>query len=266
MSVLGAQRGVVTQPRVVRSEWTELWSLRSTWVTLGTAAVITVGMATAFGFAHRSAVRSGEEAAGAAQAVDVTFLGLDRLGLVLGVFGVLQATGEHGSGLIRASLTAVPRRCPLLVGKAVVLIAVVTPLGLVVCLVSFVVVQNVLGDDAVALTDDGVAPAVLGAAAYPLAATLLGLGVGTGFRHTAGAITMFAAAFLVIPAALSQSVEDATLKYTPVAAAQSLYAVTTDGGPIELLGPAAGAVVLAAWVAVAVALAAGGAVLVRRDA
>ncbi|SHM44230.1 hypothetical protein [Cryptosporangium aurantiacum] len=259
---------VVTQRRVVRSEWTKLWSLRSTWVTLGTASVLTVALATAFGYAYRSALRSGEETAGAAEAVDVTFLGLDLLALVLGVFGVLQATGEHGSGLIRASLTAVPRRWPLLVGKATVLVAVLAPLGLLVCLASFVVVQGILRDDAAALTDDGVARAVLGAAVYPLAAALLGLGIGTALRHTAGAITVFVAAFLVIPAvlpaALPTSVEDATLKYTPVAAAQSLYAVSTDRVPIELLAPAAGAVVLAAWVAVT--LVAGGAVLVRRDA
>jgi hypothetical protein len=63
------------------------------------------------------------------QAVGETLFAVDAVALVLGVLGVLLVTGEYGSGSIRASLTAVPRRLPVLATKALVLVAVAAPLG-----------------------------------------------------------------------------------------------------------------------------------------
>ncbi|GAA0275057.1 hypothetical protein GCM10009539_73520 [Cryptosporangium japonicum] len=51
---------------------------------------------------------------------------------------------------------------------------------------------------------------------------------------------------------------------TITAAAQALYTESRDSGPIHLLSPSAGAVVLSLWVAGLLAV--GGAVLLRRDA
>jgi hypothetical protein len=199
-----------------------------------------------------------------AEGLDVAFLALDLYALVIGVFGVLQMTGEHGSGMIRASLAAVPRRLPLLWAKALVLVAVTGVLSLVVCFASFLVSQSFAGSHGAALSDPGVPRAILGAAAYPVAMGLLGLGLGAILRHTATAITVFVAALLVVPgllpAALSQSVEDEVMKYVPVVAGQAMYALE-PGGPFELLPPGAGGAVLAAYV---VAVLAGGAALLRR--
>src|SRR5688572_20199030 len=91
----------VTFPRVVRAEWGKLWALRSTWMVFAVVAVLAVGLAAAIG-ATRAA--TGPADPGGA------FLAVDVLSIVLGVFGILMVTGEYGSGLVRATFAAVPRR------------------------------------------------------------------------------------------------------------------------------------------------------------
>ncbi|MFG1927854.1 ABC transporter permease subunit [Cryptosporangium sp. NPDC048952] len=249
----------VTMSRVIGSEWTKLRSLRSNWITLGVATALTLGLATAFGYSFNQDVDAGDATASVANAVNVSYIGLDLLALILGVVGVLQISGEYGSGLIRASATAVPRRWPLLAAKASALLGLVIPVVIVVSVGSFLVVQAMLGDAGAGLGDAGVARAVVGATAYPIAVLLIGLSIGALVRHTAAAITVYVTALLVLPAllpaALPERIEDATVKYTPVAAAQSLYTLDPAGAPVELLTPAAGALVLTAWVAALAALA-----------
>jgi ABC-2 type transport system permease protein len=257
----------VTLGRVVRSEWTKLRSLRSTWITLGAAALLTVGLSGAFGYGYNGAIQAGEVQPTTAEGLDVAFLALDLYALVIGVFGILQLSGEYGSGMIRASLAAVPRRLPLLWAKALLLLVVSGVLSLVVCLASFLVSQAFAGGHGAALSDPGVPRAILGAAAYPVAMTLLGLGLGVILRHTATAITAFVAALLVVPAllpaALSKAAEDTVMPYVPVLAAQAMYELEADG-PFKLLSAGAGGAVVAAYVVVV--LAGGAALLRRRDA
>jgi ABC-type transport system involved in multi-copper enzyme maturation permease subunit len=258
----------VTLGRVVRSELTKLRSLRSTWIVLSVAVVVTVGLAGAFGVGYGQRVRAGELAGTPADAVDATFIGLDLLSLILGVFGVLQMSGEYGSGLIRASFAAVPRRWPLIAAKALVLLVVLGPVSLLATTTSFLVCQAFAGDAGASLGDPGVLRAVLGAAAYPVATALVGLGVGALLRHTAAAVAVFVAGYLVLPAllpsALPQHVRDHTLQYLPIAAGQAIYAMDAHGEPVRLLSPGAGAVVLAAWVLAILACSA--LILNRRDA
>jgi ABC-2 type transport system permease protein len=254
----------VTLGRVIRSEWTKLRTLRSTWITLGAAALLTVGLSGAFGYGYNGAIQAGEVQPTTAEGLDVAFLALDLYALVIGVFGILQMSGEYGSGMIRASLAAVPRRLPLLWAKALVLVAVTGVLSLLVCLASFLVSQAFAGSHGAALGDPGVARVILGAAAYPVAMGLLGLGLGAILRHTATAITMFVAALLLVPAmleaALSKSMEDTVMPYVPVVAGQAMYALEPNG-PFKMLTAGAGGAVLAAYV---FAVFAGGTALLRR--
>jgi ABC-2 type transport system permease protein len=257
----------VTLRRVVRSEWTKLRSLRSTWITLGAGALLTVGLSAAFGYGYHGAIQAGEVQPTTAEGVGAAFLALDLYALVIGVFGVLQMSGEYGSGMIRASLAAVPQRLPVLWAKALVLVVVTGVLSLVVCLASFLVSQSFAGSHGAALGDPGVPRAILGAAAYPVAMGLLGLGLGTIVRHTATALTVFVAALLIVPAlleaALSKSLEDKVIPYVPVVAGQAMYALG-PGGPFKMLSAGAGGAVLAAYL---IAILAGGAALLwRRDA
>jgi hypothetical protein len=236
----------VTFARVARAEWTKIVALRSTWILLAFTAVLTIGAAAAVG----------------ARASGSAFLGMDLTSLIIGVFGIVLITGEYGSGLIRATFAAVPRRLPVLSAKAVVLAAATVPVMAVVS-VSAIAVYRALapsGDTA------GLLRATVGATAAPVLLGLLGLGVGALIRHTAAAITAYILSMLVLPALLGAALPgasgDQVVRFVPVAAAQALYTLG-DGNPVRMLAPGPAALVLIAWVVLA--LAAGGATLWRRD-
>ncbi len=258
----------VTLPRVVHAEWTKLRSLRSTWIVLVSTAVSVVGLAGASGWAQHRAISTGARPPTTAGAVGGALLGIDLLSLVIGVFGVLLMTGEYGSGLIRATLAAVPRRLPVLWAKAVVLAVATAPVMVAACAAAVLVNGAFLGRYGASLGEPGVLRAVLGAAAAAVATGLLGLGVGAMLRHTAGAITTLVAAILVVPAlmpaVLPESARNTVLPYVPTAASQALYTIGPGHNPFRVLPPAGAAAVLAAWIVVV--LAGGAAGLQRRDA
>jgi len=240
---------MITFPRVVRAEWTKLAALRSTWIVLATVIVLTVGVAGAAGH-HARATRLGD-----------AFLGVDVFSLLLGVFGIMMITGEYGSGLIRATFTAVPGRVPVLAAKAVVLLLVALPV-MAVTTAGALMADRLLGGTP--LPDTGVLRATAGATAAPIGLALLGLGLGALVRHTAAAITLYVLSMLVLPALLAAALPDRlgehVVRFVPVAAAQGMYAV---GNPFRMLAPGPAALVLLAWVAAA--LTAGGVMLWRRD-
>lgn len=247
----------LTFPRVVRSEWTKLVSLRSSWIALGGVSVLFVGVATIIGLNNRGR----PEPPPVNEVVGGGFL---ALALAMGVFGLLTITGEHQSGLIRATLVAVPRQLPVLWAKAVVLVAVTVPAMLVAQFGSFLANQA-FADAPVSLGDPGIVLANTGAAAAGVAAGLIGLAIGTIVRGTAAAIVTFVVGLVLLPqvllGALPPSMRDALLPFLPTLALQSLFDVD---GTTPVLHAGAGSVVVAAWV---ILLFAGGAfVLRRRDA
>ena len=89
----------VTWPRVLRSEWCKLWSLRSTWYTLGLTVVLVLALGIAAGSAGAGA--SGDP-------VDAALFGINFAQLLLPVLGALTAAGEHATGTVRATMAAVP--------------------------------------------------------------------------------------------------------------------------------------------------------------
>src|SRR5215469_12796035 len=103
----------------VRMEWIKLISLRSTIGALlfGVAAMTGIGIAAGFNTKNPHG--------------DVTnniLVGIALGQVVFGVLGVLTMTSEYSSGMIRATLAAIPRRPLLLAAKATVfgLLALVT--------------------------------------------------------------------------------------------------------------------------------------------
>ncbi|MFI5912229.1 hypothetical protein [Dactylosporangium sp. NPDC051541] len=241
--------------RIVHAEWGKFWALRSTWLVFTVVGVLAIGLAAAIG-------ASAEE-----HKPEQAFLAIDVFSIVLGVFGMVMVTGEYGSGLIRATFAAVPRRLPVLWAKALVLAAAAAPLMLVVCAASLLAEYAFTpAVDRFSLSDDGLVRATLGAAAAPVALALLGLGIGALLRHTAAAITVYVLSMLVLPALLGAvlpaDVADDVVRFVPVAAAQAMYALP-GGEASRFLSPGPAALVLAAWVVTV--LAAGGAALRRRD-
>lgn len=255
----------LTFRRILRAEWTKLAGLRSTWILLAAVAAVTVALAGGIGWATRRAagttITTGTVAAHA-------FQGIDLFALVLGVIGIVSITGEYGSGAIRATLTAVPRRLPVLWAKTLVLVAAAAPVMIASCVAAVYVAQAATPASArIGLGDGTLLRATLGAAAAPLVMAVLGVALGAMLRHTAGAITTFVVVMLLVPAllpaALPGSAGDRVMPYVPVAADQALYTLSA-GNPFRLLSPASALVALAGWMLVALAGAA--AVLHRRDA
>ena len=179
-------------PQALRAEWTKLISLRSTKWTL---AISTVGaLLVTFLSAHSVLHKPG----GWYHGFDPTnqvLAGLAVFALALGVLGVLAMTGEYGTGTIRSSLAAMPRRDTLMAAKVIVVGALTFVVGEVAAFATFFFGQAILssgGAPTAALGQPGVLRAVTLTGAFLSLFALLGLGLGIVIRHTAGAIAAFA--------------------------------------------------------------------------
>lgn len=263
----GAARRVrVSQARVLLSEWTKFRSLRSTAWTMLVTVVLTIGLGAAISAGR--AARWAQTNPAERLRFDPTITSLSGVflaQLAIGVLGVLVITGEYSTGQIRSSLTAVPRRLPVLWAKAMTFGVVSLAVTTLTCLAAFALGQRLLASTghATALGDPGVTRAVFGAALYLTVVGLLGLGLGALLRNTAGAISALVALLLVVPilANFLPSNWQAMAKYLPSNAGQSILAVRPDP---TALSPWIGMAVFAGYAVVV--LAAGAVLLVRRDA
>ena len=105
----------VTQGRVLLSEFTKFRSLRSTMWTLLAAVVLMIGLGAVFSAVTASQYRTFNWAQRAAfNPVTTSLNGVIFAVVAFGVLGVLLIGGEYSTGMIRSSLTAVPRRLPVL--------------------------------------------------------------------------------------------------------------------------------------------------------
>src|SRR5215831_21395782 len=119
------------------SEWTKIRSVRSTLWTLVTFAVVSLGLTGLLTWLTLNALNNGRNGARSSGIVTdpVSFIlgtGLGLGQLAICVLGVLVITAEYSSGTIRASLLAIPRRYPMMLGKALVFAVLVFVVGEVV--------------------------------------------------------------------------------------------------------------------------------------
>jgi len=120
---------------------------------------------------------------------------------VVAVLGVLIVTGEYSTGMIRSTLTAVPKRLPALWAKALVLTAVTTTTTAAVAVaLSWVVALPTLHahDTALDLRDPQTQRILLGGVLYLAAVSLLAFAVGAIVRHSAGALATVLGLRLVV--------------------------------------------------------------------
>jgi ABC-type transport system involved in multi-copper enzyme maturation permease subunit len=189
----------------VHAEWIKLRSVRSTYLIM----LCAIGLGLGLGFldttsvAHHWATMSAQDRAGFDPVGD-SFTGLVFAQLAFGVLGVLAVSTEYGTGMIRTTLTAVPRRGTVFAAKAFVVGALSLVLGEAFAFGTFLLGQAMLAADHldVSLADPQVLRAVASAGLYLCVVALVGYGVGALLRHTAGAVSvMFGAIFLAWPAA-----------------------------------------------------------------
>ncbi|MFJ5995574.1 ABC transporter permease [Streptomyces sp. NPDC092370] len=249
----------VTPARVLRSEWHKFWTLRSTWITLAVTSALTAAMGAGLGAAYDG---TGE---GGMDTVVFVLLGTQFAQINLGVLGILATAGEYSTGQIRATMTAVPHRLPVLWSKAAVLAAVALPLTLATNLLTFPLAQSFLSgtDQAASLGDLGVLRALAGNAAGLTLLAVLALGIGALLRSVPVAIGAFIGLVMILPevlAMLPYTVVDDAVRYFP---GKALEALTTAQPLPGAASPGAALLAMVLWTTTVLAMAA--LVLRRRD-
>lgn len=256
---------------LLRAEWTKIRSVRSTVWTLILFVVVTVGFTTLFTWltvanwnGPQAAPRNATVASDPIRFILGAGIGLGQLTIC--VLGALVITTEYSTGVIRASLLAVPRRIQMLAAKAVVFAALLLVVAEIVAFCSFFLGSAILHSRvAVSLSDEGVARAVVGAGLYLSVLGLFALAIGALIRHTAGAITTVIGVVFVLPilsGLLPGSWGAHIDAYLPVQAGSLIDEAHQQPG--QLLSPWQGFGVFCLWTAVLLGVAAF--LLVRRDA
>jgi ABC-type transport system involved in multi-copper enzyme maturation permease subunit len=253
------------------SEWTKIRSVRSTIWTLIVFIVVTVGFTALFTWltvsnwnGPRAAARDVTIAADPVSFILGAGTGLGQLAIA--VLGVLLITTEYSTGVIRASLLAVPKRLPMLTAKAMVFAALIFVVAEIVTFSSFFVGSAILHSRVpVSLSDPGVARAVIGTGLSLTVLGLFSLAIGALIRHTAGGISTAIGVVFVLPilsGLLPGSWGAHINAYLPEQAGSLVYGAHRAAG--ALLSAWQGFGVFCLWTAVL--LAAGAYLLMRRDA
>jgi ABC-2 type transport system permease protein len=158
----------------IASEFTKLRSVRSTYWTLGSLFVVSVGLAVLIsaGMGANLANNPGNKAGfDATQGSLGAFFELGQL--IIAVIGAMVITSEYSTGMIRTSLTAQPRRGVVYAAKAVAFTAVTLVISLVTAFVAFFVGQAML-------SGKGVAASLFHTVTIPASAMVNCLGGGGG--------------------------------------------------------------------------------------
>ena len=253
---------------LLRSEWTKLRTVRSTMWTLGITVVVGIGisaLATAETRAHWATMSPGNRASFDPTSTSLTALLFCQL--AIGVLGVLVMSAEYGTGTIRATLSAAPRRPLVLAAKGIVFGVVALVVAEIVAFVSFLVGQALLSAPAThaTLSTPGALRAVVGTGLYLGVIGLFALGLATIIRHTAGAISAFVGILLVLPIiveALPNSLQFDIRRFLPLQIGGVMMSV--NGQNPHSFGPWSGFFVLCIYAGAALVI--GGVLLVRRDA
>lgn len=256
--------------RLLLSEWTKIRTVRSTLWSLILLVVLDLGFTALFvGLTVSQWDNTAPSDRAQISADPVSFIlgsGFFLSQLTVCVLGVLVVASEYSTGMIRASLLAVPRRLPMLWAKALVFGLVVLVLGVAVSFASFFIGAGLIGDRMeVSLGDPGALRAVIGGGLYLAMLGLFALAIGAIVRHTAGGITGVIGFVLVLaPLAmlLPGSIGDHIHAYLPSEAGTLI--AKAQQGPDDLLSPWQGYGVFALWTFALLALAAF--LLKRRDA
>jgi hypothetical protein len=250
----------------LRSEWTKFWSVRSTAWSLAITIVAVIGICV---LATTVATNGHHD-----QVADPTRRSLTGFFLgqfAIGVLGVLVMSAEYGTGSIRSTLAAMPRRPVVLTAKVVVFGAVALVVSEALAFGAFFIGQTLLPGSVghAALGQPGVTRAVVESGLYLAVLGLLALGLATVIRHTAGAIAAYAGVLLVLPiiiSALPSSLMNAVTRYLPANIGLTILSTTQTGHLFStpVFSPWIGLAILAAYAAAILAL--GCWLMVRRDA
>jgi ABC-2 type transport system permease protein len=253
----------VTFPRVLAAEWVKFRSLRSTWLVLAGAVfgMVLIALLIAYNTRH---IAPNIQAAdlSASSPLQGWYLGM----YLIGALGVLFVTGEYGTGMIRSTLTAVPKRLPVLWAKLVVFVAVTLVAMIAASFVAFLAAEAFISHYryGFSLGDPGVLRVVIGTGVFLTLLGMFGAGLGWIIRSTPGALVTYFALLVALPVVFATFLGGwgkTVAEYFPIYAGGSFVQTSRDP---NTLAPWTGLLVVVVWVIVTLTVAA--VVLRRRDA
>lgn len=253
----------------LHAEWTKLRTTPGPGGLLLAAVALTVALSAA-------SVAATAYTAGRSH-LDTTKLSLTGIALgqaLVAILAVLMISDEYSSGMIRTTLTAMPRRYTVLAAKATILTGAALVAGTIAVLGSLLAGRLILpgngftathGYPHLSLADGPTLRAAAGSVLYLALIALLSLGVATAVRDSAPAIGVVLALLYLFPI-IAQMVNPHWQRHLNQIAPMTvgLYIQATTGLRSLPLNPWQGLGVLAAWTVVA--LATGGLLLQLRDA
>jgi ABC-2 type transport system permease protein len=255
----------------LRAEWTKVRTVPETGWLVAATAVLTVAVSTAVVAAARCAPGS----ACTTDTIRLSLSGIQVGQAVVAMLAVLAISGEYSSGMIRTTLTAMPRRSAVLAAKAAVLTGLVLPAAIAGVAGSLLAGRETLpgngftvarGFAVLSLAHGPVARAAVGSVLYLVLIGLLSLGVTVIVRDSAVSIGAVLGVIYLAPIValfVSNPVWQRRIeRYAPTSAGLTIQD-TTGMGHLPI-GPWGGLAVLAIWAAAA--LLAGGLLLRFRDA
>src|SRR5262245_31563612 len=251
----------------IRSEWTKIWSVRSTLWTLLIVVVSTIGFAMLASWGTTSSLDKMSAADRATlDPTNIAMAGVAFGQLAIAVLGVLVVTSEYSTGAIRTTFTSVPARMRVLAAKGIVFAVIAAIVGTISAFGAFFAAMPIWAHHHLGthLGDPGVLRAVLGGGLFMLAAGMFGFALGAIIRHTAGAITAAVGLLFVVPPLLQLlpgTWGDDIEHYFTVNAGQHITEVVHLPGA---LSPWAGYLVFTLWWVVPVMI--GAYLMKRRDA
>lgn len=254
----------------LRAEWTKLRTVPGTFWLLLAASAVTVAVGTVTAANVRCpAVGCGQDPA------KVSLAGIYLGQVAVAIMAVLAVSSEYSTGMIRVTLTAMPRRATVLAAKAAVLTGLVLAAAAVGVLGSLLAGRIILpgrgftaahGYQALSLAQGPVLRAAAGSVLYLALISLLSLGVAAGMRDSAaaiGAVLGLLFLFPIVASAVSDPHWQRHLQQIgPMSAGLAIQA--TRNLRSLPIGPWPGLGVLAAWAAGALLV--GGLLLRLRDA
>jgi ABC-2 type transport system permease protein len=246
--------------RALHAEWTKLSTLASTCWLLLAAAALTAAVSAAAAAATRCP--SGGCAEDPAK---ISLTGIYLGQAVIAVLAVTAVSGEYGTGMMRLTLTATPRRLTVLAAKAAIVVGLTVVAGAIAVVSSMLAGGLILpghgispahGYPAISPGDGAVLRAAFGSVLYLALIALLSLGIATALREAAVAIGAVLGLLYLVPvigfAAGNASLSRLLQQIGPMTAGLAIQATTgLDSLPIS---PWAGLGVLAAWAACALLL------------
>lgn len=252
----------VTQVRVITSEWVKFRTLRSSRWTVGVAVLgmVAIGLVVAYNTRHVAKNIQANDLA-ASGVLQGFYLAM----YLIGVLGVLFVSGEYGTGMIRSTLTTVPRRLPVLWAKTLIVATVGFVSMTAASFVAFLAGQALISRYRVghSLSEPGVLRVVIGTGLFLTLVGLLGSALGWIIRSTAGALATFFGLVVALPVLLTVfgSAGRSIAQYSPLFAGSSFIQTVPEPGHLT---PGTGLFVLIAWVVAATTVAAWR--LLRKDA